>query len=74
MDVLTFWMYYFLCCFYLSDWQDEHSLVIFFVCVSSVKNLPAMQEIACNSGDLGLILGLEDPLEEEMATSSSFLT
>ena len=32
--------------------------------VSSVKNLPAMQEIACNSGDLGLILGLEDPLEE----------
>jgi len=33
-----------------------------------------MQEIACNSGDLGLILGLEDPLEEEMATSSSFLT
>ena len=29
---------------------------------------------ACNAGDLGLIPGWEDPLEEEMATHSSFLT
>ena len=36
-----------------------------------VKNLPA------NAGDIrdvGLILGLEDPLKEEMATQSSILT
>ena len=32
-----------------------------------VKNLPA------NAGDMGLILGLEDPLEKEMATHSSIL-
>ena len=30
-----------------------------------VKNVPT------NAGDVGLILGLEDPLEEEMATHSS---
>ena len=28
---------------------------------------------ACNAGDLGLILGQEDPLEKEMATHSSIL-
>ena len=28
---------------------------------------------ACNVGDLGLILGREDPLEKEMATCSSIL-
>ena len=27
----------------------------------------------CNEGDLGLILGLEDPLEKGMATHSSIL-
>ena len=32
-----------------------------------VKNLPA------NAGDLGLILGQEDPLEKGMATHSSVL-
>ena len=32
-----------------------------------VKNLPA------NTGEAGLILGWEDPLEEEMATHSSIL-
>ena len=32
-----------------------------------VKNLPA------SAGDMGLILGWEDPLEEEMATYSSIL-
>ena len=29
------------------------------------------KESACNVGDLGLILGLEDHLEKEMATHSS---
>ena len=31
------------------------------------------KESACNAGDLGLILGWEDPLKEEMATRSSIL-
>ena len=31
------------------------------------------KESACNVGDLGLILGWEDPLEEGMATHSSIL-
>ena len=30
------------------------------------------KESACNAGDLGLILGQEDPLEKGMATHSSF--
>ena len=34
---------------------------------SVVKNFHA------NAGDIGLILGQEDPLEKEMATYSSFL-
>ena len=34
---------------------------------SAVKNSPA------NAGDLGLIPGLEDPLEKEMTTHSSIL-
>ena len=34
----------------------------------SVKNLPAMQETACNVGDQGSISGSEAPLEKEMAT------
>ena len=34
---------------------------------SAVKNLPA------NAGDVGLILGWEDPLEKKMATLSVFL-
>ena len=29
------------------------------------------KEFACNAGDVGLIPGLEDPLEKEMATHSS---
>ena len=33
----------------------------------------AGKESACNAGDLGLIPGLEDPLEEGMATHSSIL-
>ena len=31
------------------------------------------KEFACNVGDLGLILGWEDPLEKGMATHSSIL-
>ena len=31
------------------------------------------KESACNAGDVGSILGLEDPLEKEMATNSSIL-
>ena len=31
------------------------------------------KEPACNAGDLGLILGWKDPLEEGMATHSSIL-
>ena len=31
------------------------------------------KESACNAGDLGLIAGLEDPLEKEMATHFSIL-
>ena len=31
------------------------------------------QESACNTGDLGSILGWEDPLEKEMETHSSIL-
>ena len=35
-----------------------------------VKNLPANAE---DTGDIGFIPGLEDPLEKEMATHSSVL-
>ena len=38
---------------------------------SVVKNLPAN---AGNSGDIGLILGQEFPLEEEMAIHSNILS
>ena len=31
------------------------------------------KESACNAGDLGLILGQENPLEKEMATHFSIL-
>ena len=31
------------------------------------------KQSACTAGDLGLILGCEDPLEEDMATHSSML-
>ena len=40
----------------------------------ALKNLLSMQEIAYNSGDLGLIPGREDSLVKEMATHSSILT
>ena len=33
-----------------------------------------VKEPACNAGDLGLIPGLEDPLEKGMATHSSILS
>ena len=35
-----------------------------------VKNLPAKKETTCNVGDLCLIPGQEDPLEQEMVTHS----
>ena len=38
-----------------------------FTCGSVIKNLPA------NAGDVGSILGQEDPLEEKLATHSSIL-
>ena len=34
---------------------------------------PGDEESACNAGDLGSILGWEDPLEKGMATHSSIL-
>ena len=46
---------------YISDWNRQNS------CGSDSK------ESACNAKDLGLIPGLEDPLEEGMATHSSIL-
>ena len=45
--------------------QQEHSVGLPWWRV--VKNSPA------NAGDLGSILGWEDPLEKEMATHSSIL-
>ena len=53
-----------------------YSLIFFYTyeCFpggSMVKNPPAS---AGDTGDMGLIPGREDPLEEEMATHSSFLT
>ena len=41
-----------------------------FVCGSVVKNLPANGE---DTGDAGSVLGLDDSLEEEMATDASIL-
>ena len=40
----------------------------------ATDNFPVIydsKESACNAGDLGLIPGLEDPLEKELATHSS---
>ena len=45
----------------------ESYTIMGFLGDSVVKNLPA------NAGDMGSILGQEDPLEEEMATHSSIL-
>ena len=39
-----------------------------------VKNLPAVQETACSTAETWVQSpGLEDPLEKEMATCSSYL-
>ena len=49
-------------------WRKEkatHSSILGFPGGSNSK------ESACNVGDLGLILGQEDPLEVEVATHSS---
>ena len=45
-------------------------------CILVFKGFPGGAEVkasACNVGDLGSILGQEDPLEKEMATHSSIL-
>ena len=42
-------------------------LLMLTLMAQTVKNLP------CSVGDLGSILGQEDPLEKEMATHSSIL-
>ena len=39
----------------------------------SVKNLPAMQKAACNTGEPDLISGSEVPLEKKIAANSSIL-
>ena len=42
----------------------------------SLEGFPGGSEVkasACNAGDLGLIPGSEDPMEEEMAIHSSIL-
>ena len=47
----------------------------FLFCIG--VSLPGGSEVkvsACNAGDLGSILGQEDPLEKEMAIHSSILT
>ena len=48
-------------------WQGFVGLYKGFPCSSVGK------ESACSAGDPGLIPGLEDPLEKEMATHSSIL-
>jgi len=39
----------------------------------SVKNLPAMQKAACNTGEPDSISGSEGPLEKKIAPNSSIL-
>ena len=57
------------------SWKKIYSLIKY---ASGIKNwgFPGGsdgKESACNTGDLGLILCWEDPLEEGMATHSSIL-
>jgi len=42
-----------------------------FLVAQSVKNQPATQEAACNTGDTGPVPQSKVPLEKEMATHSS---
>ena len=49
---------------------DEEAVVMIWV---RAKGLAKVKASAYNVGDLGLILGCEDPLEREMATHSSIL-
>ena len=48
-------------------WAEQNWAVVSLVQAQSVKNLPAIQETGVQS------LGLEDPMEKEMATPSSIL-
>ena len=44
-----------------------------FISTSMLPQWLSSKESACSAGDTGLISGLEEPLEEEMATRSSIL-
>ena len=55
-----------------------HHILLFsiFLISNQKKHIPSAsegKEPACNAGDPGSIPGLEDPLEEGMATHSSIL-
>ena len=62
LNTLTFFVFFFFCFFLAGPHGLWASLV-----AQLVKNPPAMQEISVQ------FLGLEDPLEEGMATQSSIL-
>ena len=46
---------------------------VLFISTSTLPQWLSSKEATCRAGDTGLIPGLEDPLEEEMATRSSIL-
>ena len=64
-------------CFNIYSFIQLFMNIAIFICLLiSQKGLPGGsvgKESACNAGDLGLLLGWEDPLEKEMATHSSTL-
>ena len=54
----------------------KFSVLLFLLYLSPVTSSPgssAGKEFTCNAGDLGSVLGWEDPLEKEKATHSSIL-
>ena len=48
-------------------------LFVLFFAFQDFSGVSVVKEFACQSRDLGLIPGSEDPLEKEMATDSSIL-
>ena len=48
-------------------------VTLLFISTSMLPQWLSSKESACNAGATGLIPGLEEPLEEEMATHSSIL-
>ena len=48
-------------------------ITILFIIAMGFPGGSEVKASASNAGDLGLILGREDPLEKEMATHSSIL-